>query len=117
MSYNQINSSKKEYVNRLRQLRSRVEMLDTELILLLKKRFALTSMIQKTKKSLQIPLTQLKREKKLLSAYVRLGKKEGLNPLLIKKLFILLFSYAKKTGIMKRIKKTWKPLQQKIKSQ
>lgn len=89
---------------KLKILRKKVEKIDRSIIQLLFQRFKITKQIQVLKTDFKIPLSQKKREKYLLQKYLISAKAKKLNPILIKKLFNLIFSYSKKTGIIKRWK-------------
>ncbi|MBI2639232.1 chorismate mutase [Candidatus Peregrinibacteria bacterium] len=86
----------------LKKMRKRVESIDIQIIKLLRERFIFTNQIQTLKRVLFHALNQKKREKTLLKKYVALAKRYGLNMQLIKKLFQSIFSYSKKSGIIKR---------------
>lgn len=95
-----INNNKIRQLNRLRE---KVQEVDNKLLDLLAKRFTLTNQIQGLKKAHGITLLQKKREQQLLAKYLLLGKTKRLSKALIKDLFQLIFSYSKKTGIMRGI--------------
>ena len=82
--------------------RKKVEKIDAQILSLLKKRFVLTEKIQSIKHILGLPIWQKAREKALLNKYTAAALKKGLPPSLVKNLCRLLFSYGKKTGIIKR---------------
>ncbi|MEK7523693.1 MAG: chorismate mutase [Patescibacteria group bacterium] len=86
---------------KLTLLRQEVEKIDKMLITQLIKRFQKTAKIQQLKKQLGLPLTQKKREQALLQKHFSRARKGKLQGSLIKRLFNLIFSYSKKTGIMK----------------
>lgn len=86
----------------LKKMRAKVESIDIQIIQLLRERFIFTNQIQNLKRVLFLALQQKKREKTLLKKYRALGKKYRLSEELLEKLFRSIFSYAKKTGIMKR---------------
>lgn len=89
---------------KLKILRKKVEKIDRNIIQLLANRFKTTKQIQNLKIDFGVALLQKKREKYLLQKYLKLAKEKKLNPSLTKKLFNLIFSYSKKTGIIKRWK-------------
>lgn len=82
-------------------LRQEVEKIDQMLITQLIKRFQKTAKIQQLKKQLGLPLTQKKREQSLLQKHFSRARKGKLPDSLIKRLFNLIFSYSKKSDIMK----------------
>lgn len=82
-------------------LRQEVGKIDRVVIAQLIKRFKKTAKIQQLKKQLELPLTQKRREQALLQKHFRLARKGKLPDSFIKRLFNLIFSYSKKTGIMK----------------
>lgn len=84
------------------RLRPKVEDIDRRIIDLLKKRFQITKNIQDIKRKLGIQITQKIREKALLKEYSTIAIHSKLPNGLVKKIFTIIFSYAKKTGIIKR---------------
>lgn len=86
----------------LKKMRTRVELLDIQIINLLHERFIFTNQIQTLKRVLFVALHQKKRERTLLKKYGVLAKRYKLPKTLIKKLFQSIFSYSKKSGIIKR---------------
>lgn len=83
-------------------LRKKVETIDKKIIALLIARFRTTHKIQNLKREFGIKINQEKRERDLLKKYLSHPKGKGLPQKLLAKLFSLIFSYAKKTGIIKR---------------
>lgn len=94
-----INNNK---IRQLDRLRKKVEAIDHQLLHLLANRFSVTNLIQELKKTHGMALFQKKREKKLLAHYYARAKARKLSKAFIKDLFQLIFSYSKKTAIMKR---------------
>lgn len=88
--------------NKLTSLRKKVENVDKKIIKLLIERFRLTQQIQDIKRESGLPLLQKKREQTLLKSHLLLAKQHSLDRSLVKEIFSLVFSYAKKTGIIKR---------------
>ncbi len=86
----------------LKKMRKKVESIDIQIIRLLNERFIFTNQIQNLKRALILPILQKKREKTLLNKYKSIAKKYHLPEKLITHLFRSIFSYAKKTGIIKR---------------
>lgn len=95
-------------MKQLQILRGKIEEVDSDIIQLLAERFKTTKQIQNLKIDFGLPLLQKKREKYLLQKYLKLAKGKKLNLALVKGLFNLIFSYSRKTGIIKRWKKTQK---------
>lgn len=89
---------------KLKILRKKVEKIDFHIIQLLAGRFKTTKQIQNLKIDFGVSLLQKKREKYLLKKYLKLSKEKKLNPSLTKRLFNLIFSFSKKTDIIKRWK-------------
>lgn len=88
--------------SRLHKLRKKVEAIDERIIILLIARFRTTNQIQNLKREFAIPVNQKIREQNLLKKYFK-GREQGPLPRkLIEKLFRLIFSYSKKSGIIKR---------------
>lgn len=85
----------------LSHLRKRVETLDKKIIALLIIRFRTTNKIQNLKREFGIKIHQGKREYVLLKKYLTRNAKH-LPAQFLKKLFALIFSYAKKSDIIKR---------------
>lgn len=94
--------------HKLKILRKKIEKIDGNIIKLLTERFKTAKQIQNLKIDFGIPLLQKNREKYLLQKYLKLAEGKKLNLTLIRKLFNLIFSYSKKTGIIKRWKKAKK---------
>lgn len=94
--------------HKLQILRKKIEKVDHDIIQLLAERFKTTKQIQNLKIDFGLPLLQKKREKYLLQKYLKLALAKKLNSTLIRKLFNLIFSYSRKTGIIRRWKKTQK---------
>jgi len=88
-------------LQKIKKLRREVEVIDGGILRLITLRFKTTHDIQVIKKKLGIPLLQKKREKALLRKYSMLANRYRLPIVLIKKLYQTIFSYSKKTGIMK----------------
>jgi chorismate mutase len=82
-------------------LRKQIETIDKKIIALLIARFRTTHKIQNLKREFGIKIHQENRERILLKKYLTSNAKY-LPPEFLKKLFSLIFSYAKKTGIIKR---------------
>ena len=80
-----------------------VETIDKKILELLTKRFQATDKIQTIKAELGLEITQKSRETDLLEKYAQKAREYGLPSDLIKKIFKMVFSYSKKTGIIKRI--------------
>lgn len=95
-------------LKQLKILRNKIEEVDGNIIKLLTKRFKTTKQIQNLKIDFGLPLLQKNREKYLLKKYLKSAGCKKLNPVLIKKLFNLIFSYSRKTGIIERWKKAKK---------
>lgn len=95
-------------MKQLQILRGKIEEVDSDIIQLLAERFKTTKQIQNLKIDFGLPLLQKKREKYLLQKYLKLALAKKLNLALVKGLFNLIFSYSRKTGIIKRWKKTQK---------
>ena len=91
-------------MDKLQKIRRKIESIDVAIIKLLAKRFGSTQQIQVLKRELALPIHQKKREKLLLSKYSASAKKYGLPVALIKKLFLWVFQYSKKSGIIRRSK-------------
>ena len=87
---------------KLHALRKKVENIDKKIISLLSNRFLITKQIQSLKTELGEARTQKAREKMLIKRYIKSAAKLKVPKLLIKKIFPSIFSYAKKTGIIKR---------------
>lgn len=85
---------------KLNNLRRRVQNIDLKIIKLLVERFRVTRKIQALKKRLAEPITQKAREVSLLKGYLWFAQEHKLPLTFIKKLFRLLFSYSKKSGII-----------------
>lgn len=85
----------------LQRLRKKVEKIDKKIIDLLALRSITTIKIQILKREMGFPLFQEQREKKLLDLYQKKAQERKVEARFIKKLFTMIFSYAKKTGIMK----------------
>lgn len=79
-----------------------METIDKKILELLTKRFQATDKIQTIKTELGLKITQKGREIDLLEKYTQKAKEYGLPSDLIKKIFKMVFSYSKKTGIIKR---------------
>ena len=96
-------------------LRKKVEEINDKILDYLVQRFEATEKIQKIKKKLHLGKTQPKREAEVIHhsiAHVEQKLKKKLSradKIFIKRLFFLIFSYAKKTGIINR----WKHLPKK----
>ncbi|MBI5412851.1 chorismate mutase [Candidatus Peregrinibacteria bacterium] len=87
--------------SRLAALRKEVSGIDKQILALLGKRFKITDQIQQIKLALGLKITQQKRENELLNKYIRLAVRKKLNPTMIRKLFTMVFSYSKKSVIIK----------------
>lgn len=87
---------------KLNLIRKAVETIDKKILELLTKRFQATDNIQTIKTELGLKITQKGRETDLLEKYTQKAKEYGLPSDLIKKIFKMVFSYSKKTGIIKR---------------
>ena len=81
------NLSQKTYQDDLLQLRCNIDDLDQEIIHLLKLRFELVDKIGKEKIKNNIMILQLSRMKQMINDRIILGKKSGLNPDFIKKIY------------------------------
>ena len=88
--------------HRLSILRKKIEAIDEKILSLLHSRFLTTNQIQSLKRCLALPIHQKGREAFLLKKYFAIAKEKFLPKQLIKKIFTLVFSYAKKNDIMKR---------------
>lgn len=95
---------KEKSKNQIAVLRKKIDEIDKDILILLGERFRTTSKIQYVKRALHLAIAQNKRERGLLSRYRLFAKKYNLPPLFIKKLFQTIFSYAKKTDIIKGTK-------------
>lgn len=84
-------------------IRQQVTYIDKRIIKFLSDRFKLTSKIQQIKKKLHIPISQKQRENNLIEKYSKFAVKRGLPTSMITKLFSIVFSYSKKSGIIKRL--------------
>jgi chorismate mutase len=91
-------------MDKLQKLRRKIESIDISIIKLLVKRFKFTQQIQVLKRRLNLPIHQKNREKLLLLKYSSYAKRYGLPVVLIKKLFLQVFQYSKKSGIIRRSK-------------
>ena len=80
-----------------------METIDKKILELLTERFQATDKIQTIKTELGLKITQKGRETGLLEKYTQKAKEYGLPSDLIKKIFKMVFSYSKKTGIIKGI--------------
>lgn len=89
-------------MDHLTLLREKIEKIDREIIKFLGKRFKLTREIQNLKRAQSIPIDQKKREKTLLNKYFRLAKTKSVPILLIRRIFLAVFHFSKKTGIISR---------------
>lgn len=85
----------------LKRLRKQIEKIDKNILSLLAKRFGITKAIQNLKRGYNIAIFQKSREKRLLKLHLIQSKHLGLSSRFVKKLFSLIFSYSKKTGIIK----------------
>lgn len=88
-------------MSRLNKLRKEILDIDKQILALLGKRFEATYKIQRIKLALGLKITQQKRERALLKKYLRFAARRKLNPAFVKKLFVLVFSYSKKSAIIK----------------
>lgn len=86
----------------LNGLRRRVETIDDKIIKLIIVRFRTTNQIQNLKIEFGIPVSQKNREQILLKKYLKGTNRGPLPRKFVEKLFRLIFSYSKKTGIIKR---------------
>jgi len=84
----------------LQKLRNDVQLIDRSIIKLLGKRFKATEQIQSIKRQLKMPINQKKREKELLEKYIKAAIKLNIPTPVINKLFKVVFSYSKKSGII-----------------
>lgn len=92
-------------MDKLQKIRRKIESIDMAMIKLLAKRFKFTQQIQVLKRRLNLPIHQRKRENLLLNKYSLAAKKYGLPVALIKKLFLWVFQYSVKSGIIRGSKK------------
>jgi len=90
-------------IKKLNLIRKEVETIDKKILELLTERFQATDKIQTIKTELGLKITQKGRETGLLEKYTQKAKEYGLPSDLIKKIFKMVFSYSKKTGIIKGI--------------
>lgn len=88
----------------LSKLRRFVETIDKKIISLLIARFRTTNQIQNLKREFGIKILQEKRERSLLKKYLNGTNPQKLPRELLKKLFGLIFSYSRKSDILKRSK-------------
>lgn len=89
-------------IKKLHLLRKHIEKIDCDIIKLLNQRFITTNKIQLLKRQLGIKTKQNPREISLIKKYLNLAKRTAIPLQLIKQVFPLIFSYSKKTGIIKR---------------
>lgn len=107
MQINKVNSMIAR--EKLERIRKNVEVIDKKILRLLKERFISTNKIQILKREISAPIHQKQREKLLLEKYAVFAAKIGLPPDLVEKVFRNIFSYSKKTDIMERMFRLWKP--------
>ena len=93
--------SKKE----LDKLRKELDRLDKELLIILRKRFRVTEKVGLCKAKGNLPIEDLKREKKLFTERLKIGKKVGLENSFNLKLFKLIIKEVKEKH--RKIKKEW----------
>lgn len=91
----------------IQKLRKGILAIDKKIIELFAQRFKTTKEIQDLKREFGLPLTQKKREKELVKIYKKWAEQKLIPDGLIERIFQAVFSYSKKTGIIKRTK-IWK---------
>lgn len=94
-------SSQKKQRIELAKLRKKVERIDQRLLVLLKSRFYTTERIQGIKGLLGLARNQPNREKQLLIKYRKQVSRSKVPVGLIKKVFSHIFSYSKRSGIIR----------------
>lgn len=87
--------------SKLKNLRKEVDSIDKKIIELIAKRFRTTNKIQGLKREFSLPITQKGRESSMLKKYLNTAKRKKLPVDLVKKLFLILFYYSKKSGIIR----------------
>lgn len=90
---------------KLIKLRNKIVKIDSQIIKSIAERFNVTCKIQSEKKLLDIPKEQKKREKMLINKYLDLADAYNIPHTVIKKIFMPLFSFAKKYDNLYRNKK------------
>ncbi len=90
----------------IEKLRRKIDKIDRKIILQLAKRMQLVACIAKYKKFRGMAIKQQKREHEIISATCKLAGKSGLNPVLVKGIFKLIFreSYALQKNLIKSTK-------------
>jgi chorismate mutase len=79
----------------LDKLRQKINMIDNLIIELIKRRAALMPAVGKYKKKHGLAINQPKREKEVIKQLQDLAKKRKLDPVVISKIFKILFAYSK----------------------
>ena len=91
-------------IHRLKLFRQKVERIDKRIIEFLGRRFRITKEIQNLKRQFGLPHTQKTREQELSLQYAKYARKYSLPAHFIEKIFRTIFSYSKKSAIIKRFK-------------
>lgn len=79
----------------IQQLRNKIHKIDTKIAALIAARQSVMPLVGRYKKQNNIPINQPKREQEILSQMEVLADKEKLDPIMLKKIFKLLFKDAK----------------------
>jgi chorismate mutase len=83
-----------KYTKSLDVLRKKIDSMDNSLMKNIFLRFNIVKKVGKFKKSHSIPLCDRKRQAEVLKLRIKQGKKQGLDPIFIKKLHTLVFNEA-----------------------
>ncbi|HVV68254.1 MAG TPA: chorismate mutase [Gammaproteobacteria bacterium] len=83
-------------MQKLEQLRKKIDVIDAAIIEKLKQRQKLTQQIGQYKALHNIPIKDRVREENLLTHYEELSEQHGLPPLLVTRLFKIIFTYSRK---------------------
>lgn len=79
----------------IQQLRNKIHKIDVKIAALIAARQSLMPLVGQYKKQYSIPINQPKREQEILSQMELLADKEKIDPIMLKKIFKLLFKDAK----------------------
>lgn len=83
-------------MQKLEQLRKKIDVIDAAIIKKLQQRQKLTRQIGQYKALHNIPVKDQAREDHLLKHYEALSEQQGLPPLLVTRLFKIIFTYSRK---------------------
>jgi chorismate mutase len=81
-------------MDKIKDLRLKIDQLDMQVIALLKKRFEISDLIGKIKTKEKLPLIDKERKKQLITSKIEFTRKMGISENFIKKLFSLIHDYS-----------------------